>query len=376
MLQDVQDAADARRPAVPAVLAPRQLPDRRQHRRPTPAASRVLRYGNARDLVLGLEVVLPDGRVWNGLRGLRKDNTGYDLKQLFIGAEGTLGIITAAVLKLFPKPTARRDRLRRLRLAAGGARRCSSACARAGGDTLTAFELIAAHRARLRAEARARRRATRSPASTPWYVLIELSSPRARRRPARGRSRTVLGGGARGGPRRRRGDRRERGAGRGALAHARERSSEAQRLEGGSIKHDVSVPVSRVAEFIASGDAACERGDARASARAPSATSATATSTTTSASRSAWTRRRSSPRWERDQPHRPRHRRGDGRLDQGRARHRPLKRDELAALQGPGRARPDAGDQARARPAGHHEPRQGDRVGPDAPAALPVAKSA
>src|SRR5690606_31418191 len=62
----------------------------------------VLRYGNARSLVLGLEVVLPDGRVWDGLRGLRKDNTGYDLKQLFIGAEGTLGIVTAAVLKLFP----------------------------------------------------------------------------------------------------------------------------------------------------------------------------------------------------------------------------------------------------------------------------------
>src|SRR5579875_2679253 len=64
----------------------------------------VLRYGNARELTLGLEVVLPDGRVWDGLRGLRKDNTGYDLKQLFIGGEGTLGIITAATLKLFPRP--------------------------------------------------------------------------------------------------------------------------------------------------------------------------------------------------------------------------------------------------------------------------------
>jgi len=66
----------------------------------------VLRYGNAREQVLGLEVVLPDGRVWDGLRGLRKDNTGYDLKQLFVGAEGTLGVITAAVLRLYPKPTA------------------------------------------------------------------------------------------------------------------------------------------------------------------------------------------------------------------------------------------------------------------------------
>ena len=67
----------------------------------------VLRYGNTRDLALGLEVVLPDGRVWNGLRGLRKDNTGYDLKSLFIGSEGTLGIITGAVLKLYPAPAGR-----------------------------------------------------------------------------------------------------------------------------------------------------------------------------------------------------------------------------------------------------------------------------
>jgi FAD/FMN-containing dehydrogenase len=66
----------------------------------------VLRYGNARELTLGLEVVLPSGEIWDGLRGLRKDNTGYDLKHLFIGAEGTLGIITAAVLKLFPLPRA------------------------------------------------------------------------------------------------------------------------------------------------------------------------------------------------------------------------------------------------------------------------------
>ena len=71
----------------------------------------MLRYGNARDLVLGLEVVLPDGQIWDGLRALRKDNTGYDLKQSLIGAEGTLGFITAAVLKLFPCPRAKATRI-------------------------------------------------------------------------------------------------------------------------------------------------------------------------------------------------------------------------------------------------------------------------
>src|SRR6185436_492650 len=101
----------------------------------------VLRYGNARDQVLGLETVLPDGRVWDGLRGLRKDNTGYDLKQLFIGAEGTLGIITAAVLKLHPKPSAAatawievESPQRAVELLA----HLRDAC----GDRLTAFELL------------------------------------------------------------------------------------------------------------------------------------------------------------------------------------------------------------------------------------------
>jgi FAD/FMN-containing dehydrogenase len=101
----------------------------------------VLRYGTARDLVLGLEVVLPDGRIWNGLRSLRKDNTGYDLKQLFIGAEGTLGIITAAVLKLFPRPQATATACIAVRNPAAAVELLSHLRARCG-DTISAFEII------------------------------------------------------------------------------------------------------------------------------------------------------------------------------------------------------------------------------------------
>jgi FAD/FMN-containing dehydrogenase len=101
----------------------------------------VLRYGNARELVLGLEVVLPDGQVWDGLRGLRKDNTGYDLKQLFLGAEGTLGIITAAVLKLFPKP---RERVTAFVAVTElpAAVELLSRCRATSGDAVTSFELL------------------------------------------------------------------------------------------------------------------------------------------------------------------------------------------------------------------------------------------
>jgi len=133
----------------------------------------VLRYGNTRDLVLGMEVVLPDGRIWNGLRGLRKDNTGYDLKQLFIGAEGTLGIITAATLKLFPRPAAGatawmavRDPEAALRLLALMRSHCS--------DRITAFELISRHSLELVWK---HVPGTRDPltAAHPWIVLTELA---------------------------------------------------------------------------------------------------------------------------------------------------------------------------------------------------------
>ena len=102
----------------------------------------MLRYGNARDLVLGLEVVLPDGRVWDGLRRLRKDNSGYDVKQLFLGAEGTLGIVTAAVLKLFPRPRQTSTAF----VAVAGPAAATSLLARfreASGDEVTSFEYLA-----------------------------------------------------------------------------------------------------------------------------------------------------------------------------------------------------------------------------------------
>src|SRR5487761_2050826 len=133
----------------------------------------VLRYGNARDLLLGLEVVLPDGQIWDGLRGLRKDNTGYDLKQLFVGAEGTLGVITAAVLKLFPQPRARATALVALESPAKALHLLShiqGAC----GDRLTGFELMSAFCFALVAK---HFPATRLPFAEvhPQYVLLELS---------------------------------------------------------------------------------------------------------------------------------------------------------------------------------------------------------
>jgi FAD/FMN-containing dehydrogenase len=133
----------------------------------------VLRYGNTRDLVLGLEVVLPDGRIWDGLRSLRKDNTGYDLKQLFIGAEGTLGIITGATLKLFPRPIANATAWMAvpspesaLRLLALIRQHC--------GERISAFEIISRHSLELVWRHIPN---TRDPLDTPheWQVLTELA---------------------------------------------------------------------------------------------------------------------------------------------------------------------------------------------------------
>ncbi len=211
----------------------------------------VLRYGNTRELVLGIEVVLPDGRVWDGLRALRKDNTGYDLKQLFIGGEGTLGIITAATVKLFPKP-------REIETALVALARVEDAMAlfaharAASADQLTAFELIP--RAGLDL-ALAHVPGTIDPlaAPHPWYVLIEMSSSQSdsgirqllERLLEEALAQALAADAVIA----------ESGAQARQLWHIREAIVEAQ-LYSGSIKHDVAVPVSRVAEFVTQASAA------------------------------------------------------------------------------------------------------------------------
>ena len=210
----------------------------------------VLRYGNARELTLGLEVVLADGRIWNGLRALRKDNTGYDLKHLFIGAEGTLGLITATTLKLFPRP-----RTHAVAWVAvpdpGAAVRLLGRLRDAAGDNVTAFEIVGrpALELVLRHIPDARDPLAGKPA---WQVLIELSAVRD---DLAATLEMTLQNAAQDGV-----------IGDAVLAASeaqtvalwalRENVSEAQKIEGVSIKHDIAVPVSRIAEFIARADAA------------------------------------------------------------------------------------------------------------------------
>jgi FAD/FMN-containing dehydrogenase len=200
----------------------------------------VLAYGNARELCLGLEVVLPDGRIWNGLRKLRKDNTGYDLKDLFVGAEGTLGIITAVVLKLFPKP-------KRFDTAFIAVPNPQAAVELLGlvksesGNKVIAFELMPL----IGMDFTVKHMGVTNPITTPspWFVLTELADAT----PDQFQSILELA--------------LERGlvtdasiaqseAQRQVLWAIRELMPESQKHEGGSIKHDVSVPVSKLPIFI------------------------------------------------------------------------------------------------------------------------------
>ena len=209
-----------------------------------------LAYGVAREMALGLEVVLADGRILNGLSKLKKDNTGYDLRNIFIGAEGTLGIITAATLKLFPKPRAVETAFVGLKSPDDALKLLGISRSEAAGS-LTSFELIAA----IAVEFSVRHGiGVRDPLTSrhPWYVLMELSSPRD---DARNTLEAILARGM------------EEGAVDDAVIAAnlnqqtafwklREEISAAQKPEGGSIKHDISVPVAAVPAFIAEVNAA------------------------------------------------------------------------------------------------------------------------
>ncbi|TNE56978.1 MAG: FAD-binding oxidoreductase [Alphaproteobacteria bacterium] len=206
----------------------------------------VLRYGNAREQVLGLEVVLPDGTIWEGLRGLRKDNTGYDLKDLFIGAEGTLGIITGAVLKLQARPRDHAAALVGLRSPADAIALLAQARA-AFDQALTGFELMSRRGLEF---VIASFDDARDPLAAPhdWYVLLELSStdqpgtlsPRLERFLADVLQEGLIADAALAASDQQRRD----------FWDLRERFSEAQKPFGGSIKHDISLPASKIAEFL------------------------------------------------------------------------------------------------------------------------------
>jgi D-lactate dehydrogenase (cytochrome) len=209
-----------------------------------------LAFGVAREMALGLEVVLADGRILNGLSKLKKDNTGYDLRNLFIGAEGTLGIITAATLKLFPKPRAIETAFVGLKSPDDALKLLSIAQSEAAGS-LTSFELLTdiavdfsvRHGIDIREPLKSKH---------PWFVLMELSSSRD---DARATLEEILARGM------------EQGIVDDAVIAAnlsqragfwklRDEMSAAQKPEGGSIKHDISVPVAAVPAFIAEANAA------------------------------------------------------------------------------------------------------------------------
>ena len=252
ILQQVQEAAAAAGRLFPLSLAAEGSATIGGNLSTNAGGVQVLRYGNMRELTLGLEVVLADGRIWNGLRGLRKDNTGYDLKHLFIGAEGTLGLITCAVLKLFPQPVTHAtawvavpDPAAAVALLGRLRGRC--------GERISAFEIIG----RTALELVVRHiPGSRDPLTGvhAWQALVELSDTLAGF-DLDAALETLLA--------------EEIEAGRvvdaaiaqsqaqaAALWQLRENISEAQKIEGISIKHDISVPVSSIAEFIARADEA------------------------------------------------------------------------------------------------------------------------
>jgi FAD/FMN-containing dehydrogenase len=240
ILKNVQNAADAVDRLFPLSLASEGSCRIGGNLSSNAGGLNVLAYGNTRDLCLGLEVVLSDGRIWNGLRKLHKDNTGYDLKSLFIGAEGTLGIITAAVLKLYPKP--RRNDTAFIAVPSPQAAIDLLALVKnESGNRAVAFELMPD----IAMGFTVKHMGITNPIATPspWYVLTELADA------VPGSFEIIL----------------EKAMELGIVTDAsiaqsetqrqamwaiRELMPESQRHEGGSIKHDVSVPVSHIPTFI------------------------------------------------------------------------------------------------------------------------------
>lgn len=248
-LKHVQEAADAADRLFPLSLGSEGTCQLGGNLSTNAGGTAVLRYGMARDLVLGLEVVLPDGRILDEIKGLRKDNTGYELKHLFIGAEGTLGVITAATLKLYPRPVTRETAFVAVRDPAAAVDLLVRLRERTG-DAVTTFELVP----RLALDmvlAHIERVSDPLGGRHPWYALIEISTSR---RDADLRE-TVMRVLAEAIERSEAADAAlaESGPQREMFWRLRESIPEAQRHEGASIKHDVSVAPRRMPDFIREG---------------------------------------------------------------------------------------------------------------------------
>ncbi len=252
VLQSLQEAADQAGFLLPLSLGAEGSCTIGGNLATNAGGTQVLRYGNARDLCLGLEVVTPQGDVWEGLSGLRKDNTGYDLRDLFVGSEGTLGVITSATLKLYPKPAAQLTAWAAL-ASLEDANRLLGLAHRRAGASLTGFELmnrfslelVDKHYPHLRVPM------WREHA---WCVLIEISDAESELH-ARGLLEQLLENAF------------EEGLVADAIVaenlkqvhdlwHIRESITLAQTEEGFNVKHDISVPVSRIPEFVRQADAA------------------------------------------------------------------------------------------------------------------------
>ncbi len=254
VLQAVQEAATGRGLLFPLSLAAEGSCSIGGNLATNAGGTQVLRFGNARELCLGLEVVTPQGELWDGLSGLRKDNTGYDLRDLFIGSEGTLGVITGATLKLYPQPAAVTTALAALPSMQAAVDLLQLAQARLGPG-LTGFEamgefalgLVRSHFPQL----------AQPLAPAPWTVLLEQSDSEGVAH-ATGLFEALL----------------ETALERGlisdaavasstnqskAMWHLRESIPLAQSLEGLNVKHDISLPASKIVAFVAATDAALGR---------------------------------------------------------------------------------------------------------------------